>query len=216
MNFRELKLLLDVSVGRNDLKGLYDQWIARALKAIQVNHSYYFMRSLAEVTIPNASTSARLPEDFKELTHRRPAINVVSPDQNVRRIIVDISDRASLMQLKSSYILPTSQFYVNLSVFLEGVIDGWTVNTLDPVMEDFVLSVSYIRFLPDLYEDDDTNLLLIDFPEMVASKCRAVAFGDIEDPRAEVWEAKYELERQKAISADVRRKLSGQRNQMGG
>jgi len=76
--------------------------------------------------------------------------------------------------------------------------------------------VSHFRFTNDLVNDSDTNFLLQDYPDLVESKVKAIAFASLNDPIMASFESLAAGQLSEAVITDNRRQYRGRALRMGG
>jgi hypothetical protein len=228
VTYTQLIDVLRSDFNRADKEPLYPIWINRALRMIQDDGAWSFDRQYADVTITSGSSSAELPENFKELTAEKSPISVFNPDGDspFTYIPVEIVSREFLERYRSSSVVPVTPIPLRaqregLRVFVEnpmGDSSRWTINMISPAAGDFQFRVYYLGYLPTLTEGGTTksNRLTIEYPELVIAQMKAIAFAAVNDPIAGDFQALYrDLHRQASLS-DWRRRNKGRVFRMGG
>ena len=76
--------------------------------------------------------------------------------------------------------------------------------------------MSHFRFVDELVNNTDTNFLLKDYPELVESKLKAIAFAALNDPLTSSFEALAAGQLSEAVITDHRRQNRGRALRMGG
>ena len=236
MTFGDLKLMLAQQVNRSDMESTwYPIWINRALRRIQNDTSFTFMRSRADVTMAAGESSATLPDDFKELTPEKSAITIVDPSLISQGVLAELpcelTSRENMLNYRAATFVPSRPANVRgrlagLPVYLDrrwsGVsgstvsTGGTTINILDVTAEPLAFRVSYFAYLPALANDVDTNTLLLEYPDLVESKVKSIAFSALNDPVATNFELASGKLLAEAVLDDKRRLNSGRVYRMGG
>jgi hypothetical protein len=201
--------MLDVSVARADLTGEYNRWINEGLREIQRDYNYSCMRHVSEISMAAGSSSARMPDDFKQLQIEKGSVSLVDPTGG--KIPVSIKTRERLIcqaQMPNRSTTPDA--------FLSNDGDTAFLNLLDATTTALTFSIAYFRYLPELDADDDENYITREFTGMVKARIKAIAFGEINDPLESAELAKYEIAKASAKVFDTLQRTQGRTLQMGG
>lgn len=214
--------MLQEDVNRPDKEesGWYTKWTNRALRRIQQDRNWNFMRTTAQVTVTSGNSSVSLPANFKELASERPAVFVQQEGSSNPWVPVKVTSRSYADSHNTDLYWPASWSASSPSyfeVFIEQAADGtWTLNLVADVNEDVVFRIQYFAFADDLSADGDSNYLTNNYEEMVEAKVKEIAFTSINDPIATDFMAIYRSHRAEAWRDDQARKHGGRRLRMGG
>lgn len=224
MTFADLKLMLAQDVNRSDKETVwYPVWINRALRRIQMSSNFSGMKQRMPFTIVAGQSSVLLGTQFKELTPELSPVTVVDPSLPATHseLPCEVTSRENLINYRAAANVPTIPPNVRgrlsgLPVFIENTSTGWTLNIAGTADEDIHFKVSHFRFLDELTNDSDTNFLLKDYPDLVESKVKAIAFAALNDPIMASFEALSAAQMSEAVLTDNRRQNRGRVLRMGG
>jgi len=225
MTFAELKLMLSQDVNRSDKETLwYPIWINRALRKIQSDETFSFMRNRSDVVIAQGTSSIALPARFKQLTAEQYPVTVIDPTMGtgpLAELPCEVTSREDMISYRASTYVPSRPANVRgrlsgLPVWIENTAAGWTLNIIDTAAEALTFRVSHFAFLADLAADSDSNYLTTNYPELVENKIKAIAFAAINDPIAAQFEAMAARLLSDAVLDDRRRTYRGRALRMGG
>jgi hypothetical protein len=224
MTFADLKLMLAQDVNRSDKETVwYPIWINRALHRIQMSSNFSGMKQRLAFTIPAGQSSVLLGAQFKELTPELSAVTVSDPSLPAAHseLPCEVVSREYLINYRAAANVPTIPPNVRgrlsgLPVFIENTSSGWTLNIAANADEAINFKVSHFRFVDDLVNDSDTNFLLKDYPDLVESKLKAIAFGSLNDPLMASFESLAAGQLSEAVLTDNRRQYRGRALRMGG
>lgn len=224
MTYGDLLLMLQSDVNRADKEVVfYPLWINRALRKIQTDCSFSFMRTRADVALTAGNASALLPSTYKELTPELYPVTVVDPSLvgPFAELPCELTSREKILSYRASTFVPALPANVRgrlngLPVWVENTASGWTLNLIDALTQDVTFRVSHYGFLPDLAAETDTNALLTNYPDLVENKVKAIAFTSINDPVAAMFEGNAAKLMQEAVLDDKRRGWNGRPLRMGG
>lgn len=224
MTFGDLLLMLQSDVNRADKEVVfYPLWVNRALRKIQSDTSFSFMRTRADIAVTAGSASAALPASYKELTPELYPVTVVDPSLvgPFSELPCELTSREKILSYRASTFVPSLPANVRgrlagLPVWLENTPSGWTLNLIDGLTSDVTFRVSHYGFLSDLAAETDTNALLTNYPDLVENKVKAIAFSSINDPIASMFEANAAKLMAEAVLDDKRRGWNGRPLRMGG
>lgn len=219
--YRTLLDLLDRDVNRADREDEYPAWIDQAMREIQKDNAWCRLRTTREVQIPSGQSAVSLPSDFNQFTRERDPVRVQG--SNGTHYPCRLMTEEEVISLKAASIYPVTSTSVlgsniGLPVFLTYDTDTYPVlNVFVTATSDLDFIVSYYRYLPELQEDTDSNFFLQDYPEMVKSKLKAVAFTEVNDPLGPDYEKLYRtVHLPSAMIDDDRKWRAGRPRRMGG
>jgi hypothetical protein len=229
MTLGDLKQMLRQDVGRADKEPRYTLWVNRAIRALQTSQNWECMRDRQSVTITAGTFTANLPANYKEVTAENYPVTVVDPTTVLTGILQELSceltSREKMTQYRSlSWVASrptTSQGRLSgLPVYIQRDPSTklHTLNTVVAVDTDTVFKVSFYGYVPDLVLDADTNDFLLNYPELVENRVKAIAFAAINDPIASQFIALSDEQARRAGVEDSRMRLTtgGRRLRMGG
>lgn len=221
MTFSVLKLMLAQDVNRSDKETIwYPIWINRALRRIQMSANFSGMKQRLSYTIPSGQSSVLLGAQFKELTPELSPITIVDPSlpAGSQEVPCEVTSREALTSYRASTNVAMTPPSVpgRVSVFIENTSAGWTLNVNFVTDTALNFKVSHFRFVDELVNNTDTNFLLKDYPELVESKLKAIAFAALNDPLTSSFEALAAGQLSEAVITDHRRQNRGRALRMGG
>lgn len=215
---------MDVGIDRDDLKGEYDQWVEECFVELENASNWWCCRTRSNVIMEAGTMAIELPSDYIKLTGAKTPITIIPTNSStiaVRRLEVIVVPFEDLVRLDSSLLYPAAfTTLVNrrgFPVYLEPSEEGlWSIKTLEQVAEDITFDVSYIQKIKRLAEENDTNVITTKYPNMVKAKLKQIVFETIDDPRAEMWEAKFKRYHRLAVAQDEYERVHAQKFRMGG
>lgn len=224
MTFSDLKLMLAQDVNRSDKETVwYPKWINRALRKIQTDVSFACMKSRASLQMAPGASSVNLPANFKELTAEQYPVTIIDPSLPgiAAELPCTVTSREEMVAYRASTYVPTQASNVRgrlsgLPVYLDRTSTDWTLNVQGPAEEGLDLRVSYYGFLAELVNNSDTNYFLLNYPDLVENKVKAIAFTSLNDPAASLFESMAAKLLAEAVLDDKRRLNRGRVLRMGG
>jgi hypothetical protein len=203
MTFGELKRLLRIGVDRDDLADLYGDFVNRAAHDMQVDANWNAMRNLNTITLTAGDLTATMPENFKSVTKLKTPISLVRSDGTTAPC--EIYSREEIDRLRLSFgalAESTTGRDRKLSVFLDCQDGLWVVGIPTAVDEDLTFRISYFGFLRDMVEDEDSNLLSQNYPDVILERAKMLAFRAVNDPEWKEHAESYIGELQRASRVD--------------
>lgn len=224
MTFSDLKTMLQQDFNRSDKETVwYPIWINRALRKIQTDSSFSFMKVRSDLTISAGNSSVAMPARFKELTAEQSPVTIVDPSLSgpLAEVPCEVTSREKMIGYRASTFVPSRPANVRgrlsgLPVFVEPSSSGWTLNILDQAAENLNFRVSHFEFTADLVNPTDTNYLTVNYPDLVENKIKAIAFQSVNDPVAVQFEIAASKLLAEAVLDDQRRGTRGRVLRMGG
>lgn len=226
MDYRKLKQVLDESVLRSDMRGWYSEWTRRAFREIQDAYGWEAINDIVsgDITIDAPGQSAPLPSDFRSF------ISEPSPVHLRKNVSSDISlfpctliSRAQALSYRASSFYPPSSASLRapsagIPVYVTNDGTGRQfLNLMYPAQEQMVFVVEYYAYLPGLEKDEDTNAFLLEYPELVESVLKRVAFTHVNDlPMIAAMTTLVDAAMRRAKRADYEKANKGRKLRMGG
>lgn len=177
MTLADIKARLTTGVARNDLSASYGTFINTAQDEICRRRSWLGMLKNATVTISTGNSSVNLPSDFKELAPGRTPVHYTDP---VTGYLIDVEVMNRNQRIRRAVLFPLTGY----RVFIDYTTTPRKLNMYDTATENIPFDVTYFGFPAALVNDSDSNFLTTDFPEMLISKVKAIAFAAINDGMA--------------------------------
>jgi len=230
MNLSDIKQMLRQDIGRADKEPRYTLWVNRAIRALQTSQNWECMRDRQQVTITTGTSVVNLPANYKEVTAENYPVTVVDPNTYsspgiLQELSCELVSREKMTRYRSlSWVVSgpvVSQTRVaGLPVYIERdpSTKRHTLNIVGNADTDTVFKVSFYGYVPDLVLDADTNDFLLNYPELVENRVKAIAFAAINDPIASQFMALADEQARRAGIEDSRMRLTGggRRIRMGG
>lgn len=220
MTFETIKRRLEIGVDRTDLSAEYGSFVNEAIREICRMRSWQDMKSRAEVTVAANATTASLPADFKELHQEHPAITYQATDGT--SLPCEVVSRSKMDRWQGNFFLSAARTNaplntrVRLQVYVDRLDGTPVLSTHSPLTEAVTFDVNHYRYLPDLADNEDSNFLLRNHPEMCVAKAKAIALETINDPLAADFESIFALRFREASGSDSYGAITGRQFRMGG
>lgn len=206
--------------------GLYPRYINTALREIQQKRSFFGMQRTIEVTIPAQQEYALLPDTYKE------------PQRGPHPLRGRTSQEPSgFTQWRLLTKQEVKEVFNAVGGFATGWGGSWGYNWDDaagriayvdyrsednafalylpgPPQQNLTLHFDVYSFLDDLVNPTDTNWLMQQYPQCVLHRTRALLWEMEDDSpegeaKAEVAQARFEREFQRASYDDASRRFAG-------
>ncbi len=205
--FAQWKARLAARVQRDDLAASYGGYFNTALRKIQDRRSWLAMKKTVNVAVPTGTgrETVALPADFKEL-QKRPAVHYITDEGQFIPAEV-VTEEQQIYRVWAFGGTPICTWPPR--VFFERTATGAILGVLEPLSQPFNFRVKYYGYLPDLALDSSTSPIADAYPELVFSKAKSVAFADINDPIAAVFEQQFEKELADAIRVEAYSEVRG-------
>jgi hypothetical protein len=181
----------------DDSNAGYIQLVKDALKEIQNDRSWGFMLDRGDVIVLTGTSSIAMPANFKELSNSRTPIHLVGSDGLLSP--VDIVNRAK--RIRWAWMYPDG-VTTTLRVYIDWTASPPLLNIHDTASENITFRVDYFGYLDDLASGSSTNVLTVDYPEMVIAKAKALALAGVNDEMAASFEGLYEAKKRSAALKD--------------
>jgi hypothetical protein len=218
MNFAEIKRWIDVGVQRGDLSNEYGNVVNEAIRFICNARTWTWMKKSAPLRWEPNEASVRLPGDFKELTNAQSAVTIAYDDTTSYPIQIIVYGKKELQRIYTAGFgrgltaRPVINYRNNIhaSCYLDWNGNVATLNFPYRTLEPIDVNVDYYAYPEPLNNDDDTNFLLTEYPQMVLHKAKAMLFEAInDDGAAEISNVKYLEYYNQAANQDARKKIAG-------
>lgn len=202
MTFAQAKTRLHIGVQRDDLTASEGDAINEAVRELGKLRSWNCMKTIGRVTLLAGDKSVAFPDNFKELNTARTPVHEVQDDGTL--LPVTVFHRERIERRWNVWPVPlTSMLFFDY--------DGGAAKlyTMDASTSDRIFELSYFGFLSALSADGDTNQFLLDWPDMVVQRAKAILLSSINDDEADKAMTRFLTAYKVAASADAVAQLAG-------
>lgn len=223
MNFGEIKRWIDVGVQRGDLSNEYGNVVNQAIRFICNARTWTWMKKSVPLAWEANESSLRLPGDFKELAGPQSSVTIAYDGSNNYPLQIVVYGKKELQRIYTAGFgrgltarpVTNRSNSIHASCYLDWNGNVATLNFPYKTQEKIDVNVDYYAYPQPLNNDDDTNFLLTEYPEMVLQKSKSILFEAInDDGAAELANAKYLEYYSQAATQDARKKNAGMQIRM--
>jgi hypothetical protein len=223
MDFSDMQARLSRAVLRADLEPDYGNFINEAIVEIENMRSWTFMKVTETVVLGpgDGFEKAPLVSNFKEL-RRAPAINFIADDGGMIPAVT-VFEEEEIFRVWAwggapMFIWPPRVFMLRGPASPTQLATGQTIaasiGIIEPLIEQFNISVNLFGYLPLLVNDTDLSPFITAYPNMVLEKAKEIAFSGINDAAAAAAAAEFQRKYDKAASQDAYSEVAGRRLRM--
>jgi hypothetical protein len=203
MNLSDLNARMVLGVNRSDLAdsgGNYTQFLNDAQREICRMRSWQWMKEKETLTLTAGQTTLELPTNFKEFT---------SPNSPVHILVQGLEIPVDVWTPEKHKRRVRSLLSTQFACHLDDTVTPKVLNFVEDLTEDADFVVRFYGYLDDLSEDNPSNNLTTDYPDMLLAKAKALAFAAINDPVAADLETYFDLKFKPAAAADAYAQVAG-------
>src|SRR5208282_1068342 len=186
MDFSDMQARLGAAVLRSDLEPFYGEYINEAIVEIENMRSWTFMKVTEQVVLGpgDGFEKVALQSNFKEL-RRDPAINFIADDGGFIPAVT-VFEEEEIFRFWAyggapMFVWPPRVFLLRGPATPTQMATGQTIQAsigiLNPLIEQFNISVNMYAYLPILVNPTDLSPFIIAYPNMVLEKSKEIAFS---------------------------------------
>jgi hypothetical protein len=217
MILSDMQSLIHHSSKKDVELGAIPALINNAMKIIQQQRSWTFMKDTVSVTIAAGASSVALPSNFKEPQRGK------NPLKGVDTYVTNAGFVPWLILSKqeAERLLQIGQAVSDRIAFIDRTVSGSTLNISGQAAQSLQFKLDAYVFLAPVTDPSAENILMAEYPEMVMNKTKQLVYELASDSgedlaKATYSESQYTKDFTRASNDDAAREVAGRNFRMGG